>query len=66
MEYLHRVSWNRHVAREYWFELLVAFLAVAGMVELVVGRDLPSAPTTTLWFAIPAIGILVSTLFARP
>jgi signal transduction histidine kinase len=26
---------------------------------------LPSAPTTTLWFAIPAIGILVSTLFAH-
>jgi signal transduction histidine kinase len=65
VEYLHRVSWNRHVAREYWFELLVAFLAVAGMVELVVGRNVPGAPTTTLWFAIPAIGILVSTLFAR-
>jgi signal transduction histidine kinase len=65
VEYLQRVSWNRHVAREYWFELLVGFLAVAGMVELVVGRDVPGAPTTTLWFAIPAIGILVSTLFAR-
>ena len=65
MEYLQRVSWNRHVAREYWFELLGGFLAVAGMVELVVGRDVPGAPTTTLWFAIPAIGILVSTLFAR-
>jgi signal transduction histidine kinase len=59
------VSRTRHIAREYWFELLVGFLAVAGMVELVVGRNLPSAPTTTLWFAIPAIGILVSTLFAR-
>jgi signal transduction histidine kinase len=65
VEYLQRVSWNRHVAREYWFELLVGFLAVAGMVELVVGRDVPGAPTTTLWFALPAIGILVSTLFAR-
>jgi signal transduction histidine kinase len=65
VQYLQRVSRIRHVAREYWFELLVAFLAVAGMVELVVGRDLPGAPTTTLWFAIPAIGILVSTLFAR-
>ncbi|HSE81472.1 MAG TPA: histidine kinase [Gaiellaceae bacterium] len=55
----------RRTAREYWFELLVAFLAIAGMVELVVGRNLPGAPTTTLWFTIPAIGILVSTLFAH-
>jgi signal transduction histidine kinase len=65
VQYLQSVSRFRHVAREYWFELLVAFLAVAGMVELVVGRNVPGAPTTTLWFAIPAIGILVSTLFAR-
>ena len=65
MQYLQSVGRIRYVARDYWFELLVGFLAVAGMVELVVGRDLPSAPTTTLWFAIPAIGILVSTLFAR-
>jgi signal transduction histidine kinase len=65
VQYLQSVSRIRHVAREYWFELLVAFLAVAGMVELVVGRNVPGAPTTTLWFAMPAIGILVSTLFAR-
>ena len=65
MQYLQRVSRIRRTAREYWFELLVAFLAIAGMVELVVGRNLPDAPTTTLWFTIPAIGILVSTLFAH-
>jgi signal transduction histidine kinase len=65
VRYVQRVSRISHVTREYWFELLIAFLAVAGMVELVVGRNLPSAPTTTLWFTIPAIGILVSTLFAR-
>jgi signal transduction histidine kinase len=65
VEYLQRVNRIRPFTREYWFELLVAFLAVAGMVELVVGRNLPSAPPSTLWFSIPAIGILVSTLFAR-
>jgi signal transduction histidine kinase len=65
VQYLQRVNRIRPFAREYWFELLVAFLAVAGMVELLVGRNLPSAPTTTLWFSLPAIGILVSTLFAR-
>jgi signal transduction histidine kinase len=59
------VSRIRYVAREYWFELLIAFLAIAGMLELVVGRDSPGAPPTTLWFAIPAVAVLVLPLFAR-
>ena len=42
-----------HVTREYWFELLIAAMAIAGMVELLIGRDSPGAPTTTLWFAVP-------------
>jgi signal transduction histidine kinase len=49
----------RYVVREYWFELLIAFLAIAGMLELVVGRDLPGAPTTSLWFSVPAMAVLV-------
>jgi signal transduction histidine kinase len=55
----------RYVTREYWFELLIAFLAIAGMLELVVGRDSPGAPPTTLWIAIPAVAVLVLPLFAR-
>ena len=55
----------RNVALEYWFELLIAVLAIAGMLELVVGRDSPGAPATTLWFAIPAVAFLVLPLFAR-
>jgi signal transduction histidine kinase len=31
----------------------------------VVGRDSPGAPPTTLWFAIPAVAVLVLPLFAR-
>ena len=65
MQYVQRVSRIRHLAREYWFELLIAVLAIAGMLELVVGRDSPGAPTTTLWFAVPAIAVLVLPLFAR-
>jgi signal transduction histidine kinase len=49
----------RYVVREYWFELLIAVLAVAGMLELVVGRDLPGAPSTSLWFSVPAVAVLV-------
>ena len=50
----------RDVAREYWFELLIAVLAVAGMLELVVGRDSPGAPATSLWFSVPAVAVLVA------
>ena len=65
MRYVRRVSRIRYVAREYWFELLIAFLAIAGMLELVVGRDSPGAPPTTLWIAIPTVGVLVLLLLAR-
>ena len=65
MQYLQFVSQVRNVAREYWFELLIAFLAIAGMLELVVGRDSPGAPPTTLWIAIPTVAVLVLPLFAR-
>jgi signal transduction histidine kinase len=59
------VSRTRYFARQYWFELLVALMAIAGMLELVVGRDSPGAPPTTLWLAIPAVALLVLPLFAR-
>ena len=65
MKYVQRVSRGGYVAREYWFELLVALMAIAGMLELVVGRDSPGAPTTSLWFAVPAVAVLVAPLFAR-
>jgi signal transduction histidine kinase len=53
------------LAREYWFELLIALMTLAGMAELVIGRDYPGAPTTSLWFCIPALAVLVSPLFLR-
>ena len=51
--------------RDYWFELLIALLAAAGMVELVLGRDSPGAPATPLWFSMTALVVLVLPLFAR-
>jgi len=53
------------VAREYWFELLIAVMAFAGMLELVIGRDAPGAPSTSLWVTVPAIAVLVTPLFFR-
>jgi signal transduction histidine kinase len=55
----------RYLAREYWFELLIGALAIAAMLELVVGRNSSGAPTTTLWFAVPAVAVMVLPLFAR-
>jgi signal transduction histidine kinase len=65
LEYVQRVPWARYISREYWFELLIAVLAIAGMLELVVGRDSPGAPSTSLWFSVPAVAVLVLPLFAR-
>jgi signal transduction histidine kinase len=65
VEYLQRVGRAKHVAREYWFELLIAVLAIAGMLELVVNRNSPAAPPTTLWFCIPALAVIVLPLFFR-
>jgi signal transduction histidine kinase len=65
VQYFQRMSRTRFVAREYWFELLIACLAVACVLELVIGRNSPGAPTTTLWFTVPAVALLVLPLFAR-
>ena len=35
------------------------------MLELVIGRNSPGAPSTPLWFAVPAVACLVLPLFAR-
>src|SRR3712207_5334561 len=55
----------RCLAREYWFELLIAVLALAGMLELVVGRHSPGAPATSLWLSVPLVAVLVLPLFAH-
>jgi hypothetical protein len=52
----------RDVARKYWFDLLIAALAVASMIELIIGRE---SARTTLWFGLPALAILVLPIFAR-
>jgi signal transduction histidine kinase len=44
---------------------MIALLVITAMLEVVVGRDSPDAPHTTLWFCLPAIAILVVPVFAR-
>jgi signal transduction histidine kinase len=59
------VSRIEHLARTYWFDLLIALLAIVAILDVVLGRGSPGAPTTTLWFCLPALAILVLPVFAR-
>jgi signal transduction histidine kinase len=52
------------IPRKYWFDSLIAVLAIAAMLEVVIGRDSPGAPES-LWFALPAIAAMVAPIFAR-
>jgi len=56
------VSRIRYVTRSYWFDLLIAALAIEAMLEVVVGRE---SARTSLWFGLPAIALLVLPIFAR-
>ena len=51
--------------RTYWLDLLVVLLAVAAVVELLVTQDQPKAPSTTLWFLVPAVAMLALPTLVR-
>jgi signal transduction histidine kinase len=65
VEYVHHVRQLQELARSVWFDALIALLALVAMLEVILGRANPGAPTTTLWFCVPAIGVLVLSVFAR-
>jgi signal transduction histidine kinase len=62
VQYLQPVTRVREFARKYWFDLLIAALAAAAMLEVIATRD---STQTTRWFGLPAIAILVLPIFAR-
>jgi len=59
------VSRIGHLARTYGFDAFIAVLAIQAMIVVAVRRDAPDAPQTTLWFALPAIALMVLPLFTR-
>lgn len=65
VEYVQLVKQVRTLTSSYWFDALVALLTIVAMLEVVLGRGTPGAPTTTLWFCVPAIAVLVLPVFAR-
>src|SRR5207237_5793551 len=65
LTYLHHVRRIRYLSHTYVVDALIALLLLAAMLEVLVGRDSPDAPHTTLWFVLPAIAILVLPILAR-
>jgi signal transduction histidine kinase len=59
---MDRVS---QLTRRYVFDLAIALLAIAAMVEIVVRGDAPNAPASPLWFTFLVIATLVLTIVAR-
>jgi signal transduction histidine kinase len=55
----------RHLSRTYVVDVMIALLLIAAMLEILVGRNSPDAPRTTLWFVLPAIAILFLPILAR-
>jgi signal transduction histidine kinase len=65
VEYLQSVSRIRDLSRTYVVDVMIALLLVAAMLEVLVGRNSPNAPHSTLWFVLPAIAILFLPIAAR-
>jgi signal transduction histidine kinase len=65
VQYFQLMNRVGNVAKEYWWELLIAAMLIAGIVQLIVENGSPGAPTSTLWFQIPALCLLAAPLFAR-
>ena len=59
---MSRVS---YLARKHWFNAGIALLAIVGLLDVVARRSAPGAPRSSLWFIVPAVALLVLTLFAR-
>ncbi len=51
--------------RRYWLEVPLVLLVLEGIVEVIVRRDAPDAPQSSLWFAVPALAALLVPLLAH-
>jgi signal transduction histidine kinase len=53
------------LARRYWFDAFVVFVAIESAIEQSARHGSADAPRTTLWFDVPAASLAVLTLLAR-
>jgi signal transduction histidine kinase len=59
------VSPNRSFVRRYAFDALIVAVALEGALEVVLRQDAEDAPETSVWFAAPAIALMVLPLLLR-
>ena len=65
MEYVHGVRKLSLLVRRYGFDALIVVAAVAGVLGLLFRQDDPDAPTSPLWFSVPATALIVLPLLFR-
>ena len=53
------------LARKYGFDVLIVAAAIESVLEIILRRDPPDAPSTPVWFAAPAVAIVVLPLLGR-
>jgi signal transduction histidine kinase len=56
---------SRSFVRRYAFDALIVAVALEGALEVVIRRDADDAPETSVWFAAPAIALMVLPLLLR-
>ncbi|MET0201713.1 MAG: sensor histidine kinase, partial [Gaiellaceae bacterium] len=61
------MSGVRHITEKYWPDILIVLLGVSAMLEVYFGQERPGsgAPTTTLWFCLPALAVLAALVLLR-
>ena len=65
MQYGHAVTRIGAIARRHALDLAIVLLALESAIELVARQDSESAPTTTLWFTVPALTVAPLVLLLR-
>jgi signal transduction histidine kinase len=65
VEYVRRVSRPRLFARGYALDVLIVIGAIEAALEVAFRSDAIEAPRTTLWFAVPAVAVVVLALLGR-
>jgi signal transduction histidine kinase len=65
VQYFQHVSRLGNLVRAYGFDLLIVLLGIAAVLQLVFREDAEGAPSTTLWFCVPAAALMALPLVAR-
>jgi signal transduction histidine kinase len=65
LQYVQRVSRVWSVARAHVFDVLIVLAAVESALEVALRHDPLKEPRTTVWFAAPAIALVILSLLGR-